>query len=75
MARNPPPTFGWTGFRTLETHSVRSWAGYPLKNVMTASRFTKIAETFCDVSISRHTFATGRKIMPHKSTANSIQAK
>ena len=61
---NPPPTFRWTGFRTFGTHSVRSWAGYPLKNAMTTSCFPKFAETSCDVSFPEHTSATGRKIMP-----------
>ena len=42
---NPPPTFGWTGFRTIGTHFVRSWVGYPLKNAMTTSCFPKFAET------------------------------
>jgi prepilin-type N-terminal cleavage/methylation domain-containing protein len=44
-ARNPPPTLGWAGFRTFETHFVRSCAGYPLKNVMTTSYFPKFAGT------------------------------
>jgi hypothetical protein len=35
-------------FRTIGTHSVHSWAGYPLKNAMTASRCPKFAETPCD---------------------------
>jgi hypothetical protein len=71
--RNPPPTFGWAGFRTFETHFVRSWGGYPLKNTMTTSYFPTFAETHCDVSVSEHTFTTGRKIMPQKSTATFTQ--
>jgi hypothetical protein len=43
--RNPPPTFGGRGFRVFGTHFVNSWAGYPLRNAMTASYFPKIAET------------------------------
>ncbi len=75
IVRNPPPTFGWTGFGTFGTHSVRSWAGYPLKNAMTTSCFPKFAKTPCDVSVSEHTSATGWKIMPQKSTANSTQSQ
>jgi hypothetical protein len=73
--RNPPPTFGWAGFRTFETHFVRSCAGYPLKNAMTTSYFPKFAETHCDMSVSEHTSATGREIMPQKSTTKSIQSQ
>jgi len=72
--RNPPPTFGWTGFRTFGTHSVSSRTGYPLKNAMTTSCFPKFAETPCDVFFSKHTSATGRKIMLQKSTANFIHS-
>ena len=39
---------------------------------MTTSSFPKFAETPCDVSVSEHTSASGRKIMPQKSTTNSI---
>jgi hypothetical protein len=62
-------------FHTFGTHSVRSWAGYPLKNAMTTSCCPKFAETPCDVSVSEHTSATGRKIIPQKSTTNSIQSQ
>jgi len=51
-------------FRTLGTHSMSARSGYPLKNAMTTSYFPKFAETPCDVSVSEHTSATGRKIMP-----------
>jgi hypothetical protein len=62
-------------FRTFETHSVRSWAGYPLKNAMTASSFPNFAETPCDVSLLEHTSATGRKILLQKSTTQSTQSQ
>jgi hypothetical protein len=73
--RNPPPTFGWTGFRTFGTRSVSSWADYPLKNALPVSSFPKFAETPRDVSVSEHTSATGWKIMPQKSTANSTPSQ
>jgi len=60
-------------FRTFGTHSIRSRSDYPLKNAMTTSCFPKFAETPCDVSVSEHTSASGRKIMPQKSTAKFTQ--
>jgi hypothetical protein len=62
-------------FRTFETHSVHSRSGYPLKKAMTTSYFPKFVETPCDVSVSEHTSASGRKILLQKSTANSIHSK
>jgi hypothetical protein len=62
-------------FRTFRTHSVRFCTGYPLKNALTPSYFPTFAETPYDVSVSEHTPANGRKIMPQKSTANFIQSK
>jgi hypothetical protein len=55
------------------THSVRSWAGYPLKNATANLRFPKFAETPCNVSVSKHTSTIGRKMMPQKSTATFTQ--
>jgi hypothetical protein len=75
ISRNPPPTFGWPGFRTFGTRFVRPWVGYPLKNAITTSCFPKFAETPWDVFVSEHTSATGWEIMPQKSTTNSIQDK
>jgi hypothetical protein len=40
-------------FHTFGTHSVRSSAGYPLKNAMTASYFPKFAETPCGVFVEK----------------------
>jgi len=62
-------------FRTFGIHSVRSWACYPLTNAMTASSFPNFAETPCDVSLSEHTSATGRKILLQKSTTKSTQSQ
>jgi hypothetical protein len=55
------------------THSVRSRAGYPLKNATANLRFPKFAETPCNVSVSKHTSTIGRKMMPQKSTATFTQ--
>jgi hypothetical protein len=61
--------------RTFVIRSGGSGAGYPLRNVMTASGYQKFAKPSRCVSSLEHTTASRRKIVPQKSTPKSLSAR